>query len=51
VQRRDGDDLELTLVRGNVAIKLEGEGLKDPELLKQLMKGFDLAKPAAPQGK
>jgi hypothetical protein len=51
VQRRDGDDLELTLVRGNVAIKLEGEGLKDPELLTQLMKGFDLAKLAAPQGK
>jgi hypothetical protein len=51
IQQRDGDDTELTLARGNVAIKLEGSGIKDPEILTQLMKGFDLAKLANPQGK
>jgi hypothetical protein len=51
IQQRDGDDTELTLARGNVAIKLEGSGIKDPETLTQLMKGFDLAKLANPQGK
>lgn len=51
IQQREGDDAELTLVRGNVAIKLEGSGIKDPEILTQIMKGFDLAKLANPPGK
>lgn len=51
VLQRDGEDTDLTLARGNVAIKLEGSGIKDAEVLTQLMKGFDLAKLANPQGK
>ncbi|MBC9178072.1 hypothetical protein [Pseudoroseomonas ludipueritiae] len=51
VLQRDGEDADLTLARGNVAIKLEGTGIKDVEILTQIMKGFDLAKLANPQGK
>ncbi|KAA2214785.1 hypothetical protein [Teichococcus oryzae] len=47
----DSDEAELTLVRNNVAVKLEGSGLKDAEILTALMKGFDLAKLQNPQGK
>ncbi|RKK05138.1 hypothetical protein EBE87_17895 [Pseudoroseomonas wenyumeiae] len=51
VLQRDEESAELTLARGNVAIKLEGSGIKDPEVLTQLMTRFDLAKLARPQGK
>jgi len=51
VLQRDEESAELTLARGNVAIKLEGTGIKDPEVLTQLMTRFDLAKLARPQGK
>ena len=51
VLQRDEESAELTLARGNVAIKLEGTGIKDPDVLTQLMTRFDLAKLARPQGK
>lgn len=45
LQREQGsDDAELTLVRGNVAIKLSGNGLPSTDILVDLMKRFDIGK-------
>lgn len=43
LQRQQGsDDAELTLVRGNLAIKLSGNGLPNTDILVDLMKRFDI---------
>jgi len=43
LQRQPGsEDAELTLVRGNLAIKLSGSGLPNPDILVDLMKRFDI---------
>ncbi|MFC3126307.1 hypothetical protein ACFOD4_14665 [Pseudoroseomonas globiformis] len=45
LQRESGsEDAEMTLVRGNVAVKLEATGVKDNDTLTALIKRFDLAR-------
>jgi hypothetical protein len=51
ILQQENDSADMTLVRGSVAVKLEGSGLKDAAVLTQIMKGFDLAKLANPQGR
>ncbi|HWX47411.1 MAG TPA: hypothetical protein VNZ61_05100 [Roseomonas sp.] len=45
------EEAKMTLVRGNVAVKLEGSGLKSPDILTELMKRFDLRKLQNPQAR
>jgi len=45
------EEAKMTLVRGNVAVKLEGSGLKSPDILTELMKRFDLGKLQNPQAR
>jgi hypothetical protein len=40
----ESDSAELTLVRGNLAIKLSGNGLPDTDILVELMKRFDIGR-------
>lgn len=52
LQQESGtNDAEMTLVRGTVAVKLEGSDLKSPDILTDLMKRFDLNKLQNPQAR
>ncbi|HWL80283.1 MAG TPA: hypothetical protein VNR89_04980 [Roseomonas sp.] len=48
-QESGSQDAEMTLVRGTLAVKLEGSDLKSPDILTELMKRFDLKKLQNPQ--
>ena len=43
-QEPGSQEVELTLVKGNAMLQLEGEGIDKPELLVELARGFDLSK-------